>query len=49
MKECESQKETHPGEEPYFIKRTVWFFKSALSRQIVEAVRIERRGEQAPF
>ena len=37
--------EAHGGEEqPEFILRTVRFFRSALSRQVGEAVRIMRRG-----
>ena len=35
---------THPGEEPRFIMRTVKYYRTALSRQIGEAVRIARRG-----
>ena len=34
----------HPGEEPNFVMRDVEFFKTALSRQTAEAVRIHRRG-----
>ena len=34
----------HGGEPPKFILRPVSFFKSALTRQIAEAVRIRRRG-----
>ena len=34
----------HRGEEPTFYMRTVQFYKSALSRQTAEAVRIARRG-----
>ena len=39
------QVETHGGDEqPEFCMRTVRFFRSALSRQVGEAVRIMRRG-----
>ena len=34
----------HKGEEPQFMMRVVKFHRSALSRQIAEAVRIRRRG-----
>ena len=34
----------HPGEEPVFVMRAVEFFKTALSRQTGEAIRIQRRG-----
>ena len=34
----------HHGREPNFTMRTLKFFKSALTRQIAEAVRIRRRG-----
>ena len=34
----------HPGQEPRFLMRTIEFYKSALSRQTGEAVRIMRRG-----
>ena len=34
----------HPGEEPKFILRISSFHKSALERQVAEAVRIRRRG-----
>ena len=34
----------HHGREPNFTMRTIKFFKSALTRQIAEAVRIRRRG-----
>ena len=34
----------HPGEEPEFILRAVGFYKTALSRQTAEAVRIGKRG-----
>ena len=34
----------HPGEEPEVILRAVGFYKTALSRQTAEAVRIGRRG-----
>ena len=39
----------HHGREPNFTMRTVKFFKSALTRQIAEAVRIRRRGEQGQY
>ena len=39
----------HPGREPNFTMRAVKYFRSALTRQIAEAVRIRRRGEQGPF
>ena len=35
---------THQGEEPEFIVRAVSFHKTALDRQVSEAVRIKRRG-----
>ena len=35
---------THQGEEPEFIVRAVSFHKTALDRQVSEAVRIRRRG-----
>ena len=35
---------THPGEQPEFVMRTVKYHRTALSRQIGEAVRIARRG-----
>ena len=35
---------SHNGEEPHFVMRTVAFYRTALSRQIGEAVRIRRRG-----
>ena len=38
------QEQCHPGEEPEFILRAVGFYKTALSRQTAEAVRIGRRG-----
>ena len=38
------QMEEHEGEEPKFYMRVVDHFKTALSRQIAEAVRIRRRG-----
>ena len=38
------QMEEHRGEEPKFYMRVVDTFKTALSRQIAEAVRIRRRG-----
>ena len=34
----------HAGESPLFMMRAVGFYKSALSRQTAEAVRIMRRG-----
>ena len=36
----------HPGEEPEFILRISSFYKTALERQVGEAVRIRRRGGQ---
>ena len=36
----------HPGKEPKFILRISSFHKSALERQVAEAVRIRRRGGQ---
>ena len=36
----------HPGEEPEFILRVASFHKTALERQVGEAVRIKRRGGQ---
>ena len=38
------QEEFHKGEAPRFYMRVVNFYKTALSRQIGEAVRIDRRG-----
>ena len=35
---------THPGEEPDFVLRPVRYYRTALSRQVGEAVRIRRRG-----
>ena len=35
---------SHPGEQPEFIMRTVKYYRTALSRQIGEAVRIAKRG-----
>ena len=39
----------HCGEEPIFHLKAVRYFRSALSRQIAEAVRIRRRGGRAEF
>ena len=36
----------HQGEPPNFILKPVRYFRSALSRQIAEAVRIRRRGAE---
>ena len=38
------QLEEHNGEEPKFYMRVVDHFRTALSRQVAEAVRIRRRG-----
>ena len=43
------QEEAHGGANPKFCMRVVKSFRSALSRQIGEAVRIRRRGELAVF
>ena len=38
------QDKEHPGEDPKFIFKVVSYHRTALSRQIKEAVRIRRRG-----
>ena len=41
------QQDIHQGAEPKFFMRVVRNYKSALSRQIGEAVRIRRRGKHS--
>ena len=41
------QDQHHPGQEPRFIVKSVSYHRSALSRQVREAVRIRRRGGES--
>ena len=43
------QKLVHDGEPAAFVMRIAGSYKSALSRQVGEAMRIRRRGEQEIF
>ena len=45
----EHQTMEHPGEHPEFVFKIVSTHRTALSRQIREAVRIRRRGELAVY